>query len=53
MGAIKNFYHEEICKREFDRFEDSEHFNNYKQIKAVKPKHNGKDIKNNKNSIQK
>lgn len=51
MGAIKNFYHEELNSNE--RFEDSEHFNNYKQIKAVKPKDNGKNSKDNKNSIQK
>lgn len=48
MGAIKNFYHEEICKQEFDRFEESEHFNNYKQLNTAIRETNGKEKQGNK-----
>jgi hypothetical protein len=41
MGRIKNFYHEEINSK--DRFEDSEHFNNYSQLKTANPENNGKE----------
>lgn len=51
MGRIKNFYHEELNSK--DRFEDSEHFNNYKQSKTAKRENNGKNSKDHKGSIQK